>query len=340
MSTGRARGRVRAGRALAQRLVLWLSLVILGLLGPTEARAADHGDPVILIDEGSAAVLLVQPHATVQDVLWSGAPLVAPTDAILAADGALLIADPGADVIHRFDWVAGIEPEPFMPLGGVDLCWLTRSPPANLVYVSGAAGLFEVDASSGSMTRVPASLATPFDVVAMPGGDLLVADPGLVGVMRVNPTNGATAPFAYGGFNCWIALGDQGELYAAGPGGVYLAPPGTGQLEPFATGGFLVDPSALAIGHDGHVYVAERAAPGIGPAIVRLDPGSGAQTVIASGGSLDSPSAVIVLPVAAVPGLAPVGDWLLAAAFAVLVISVWRQLRRAPASPPRTRPGA
>ena len=91
---------------------------VIGAFFAFQVHAADHGDPIIIVDKGAASIILVQPLATIQEVLWSGLPLVSPTDAIFEEDGTLPIADPGAGAIFSFDKVAGVAPQPFIPSTG------------------------------------------------------------------------------------------------------------------------------------------------------------------------------------------------------------------------------
>ncbi len=82
------------------------------------AHASSHNDSIIVLDEGAADVILIQMGSSTQEVLWSGAPLERPTDAVLEANGRwVLIADPDANTIFRFDWVAAPAPEPLAILG-------------------------------------------------------------------------------------------------------------------------------------------------------------------------------------------------------------------------------
>jgi hypothetical protein len=68
-------------------------------------------------------------------------------------------------------------------------------------------------------------------------------------------------------------------------------------LTRLTSGGFLFDPSAVAFGGHGDIYVADRgtAGAGAGPTIVKVHPVTGDQTVVACGGFLRAPSAIVVL---------------------------------------------
>jgi sugar lactone lactonase YvrE len=82
---------------------------------------------------------------------------------------------------------------------------------------------------------------------------------------------------------------------AAGPGSsgaVLRLDPRSGQVSTVAAGGALHDPSDLAFGPDGELYVSdERAA-----VVHRLDPASGALEVISSGGKLSRPNGLVFAP--------------------------------------------
>lgn len=134
----------------------------------------------------------------------------------------------------------------------------------NLVVMDTDAGLIRIDRFTGNQTFVCSRtnfandlLGGPFEIAVERSGMILVAD-GSNGVVRVNPLNGAVAPFAQGG-------------NLAFPKGV------------------AVDPA------NGNIYVADLAALfGQSSRIVRIDPVTAAQTVISSGGELTLPIGLVV----------------------------------------------
>ena len=108
----------------------WCAIAVVGVsyavLGGT-ASADDHEDGSIILDRGTATLFEVPALQSSQVLLWSGLPLVGPTDAVLEPDGTILIIDPDADQIFRFDRTAGtlvaVADSPF------DSCWVV--PPSH-----------------------------------------------------------------------------------------------------------------------------------------------------------------------------------------------------------------
>lgn len=93
--------------------------------------------------------------------------------------------------------------------------------------------------------------------------------------------------------------------FTSGFGGVVCVVPDTGVQHVISQAGSFRQPSDVAISPDGKVFVADQDAltlPG-GPdtgAVFNVDPNSGAQTAVSSGGSFVRPEGIAV-----VPGVAP-----------------------------------
>lgn len=137
-------------------------------------------------------------------------------------------------------------------------------------------------------------------------GDILVADL-TAGIVRVDATTGAQSVLAtitaLGGSPTGICLAPAGGFYVSVDGSpaavVHLASDGATVI-PVSTGGMLAYPGGLAVGPDGALYVAEGALPpdnGGGTlqnrgSIVRVEAGSGAQTLIAADSLFNGPFAI------------------------------------------------
>jgi hypothetical protein len=81
------------------------------------------------------------------------------------------------------------------------------------------------------------------------------------------------------------------------------------------------------------VFLPDPSAGGQGPTIVRVDPVTGDQTVIASGGFLSAPSAVLVVDLTSdLPALPAFGQGVLVAGLAGLAWAVWRNRRKVSAN--------
>ena len=84
-------------------------------------------------------------------------------------------------------------------------------------------------------------------------------------------------------------------IVANGVGGaLILVDPTTGAQTVIGSGGFLGQPSGLAIDAAGHLIVADQQAFGGGGGLIRVDPVTGEQTAISSGGFFINPAAVVV----------------------------------------------
>jgi sugar lactone lactonase YvrE len=91
----------------------------------------------------------------------------------------------------------------------------------------------------------------------------------------------ATAPSSF-------ASTDQSEF----PTGIIGVNPSTGAQAPISLGGLFALPTYIAEGPDQQLYVTDLRAFGTG-AVIRVDPVSGQQTVVAKGGFLNGPSAIV-----------------------------------------------
>jgi hypothetical protein len=301
---------------------------IIGILAASQVHAADHGDPILIVDKGAGAILLIQPFATVQEVLWSGSPLVSPTDAIVEADGNVLIIDPGAGMIFHMEKVGGVQPQPFITSTG-STCWIQRVGSQEILG-SGPDGLTLFNTASGTATPLSTALDDAMDLDTLPDGNILVADPGLNSLVSVDPTTWAGRTFSPDSPNRAIAVSGDGQIAAVGPSGVFLVDDGGGELVLLSSGGALTEPTAVAFGGHGDIYVADPAvsagfAPG-DPVIIKIHPVSGAQIVVATGGFMREPSAILVLNDSPqnVPAIRALGQ----VAIAMLLIGVALRWRR------------
>ena len=94
-----------------------------------------------------------------------------------------------------------------------------------------------------------------------------------------------------------------GKVVAVGEDGVFTVDEQGGPPRFLTNGVFLNALSAVAWGSHGEIYVADKGSagggagpnPGQGPTIVEVDPVTGDQTVIASDGFLQAPSAIVVV---------------------------------------------
>ncbi len=176
--------------------------------------------------------------------------------------------------------------------------------------------IVRVDPVTGAQTTVSSggSLFRPNFLVIDGDGDLLVSDRdafgGSGGIIRIDPVSGAqTTVSSGGGFvdPAGIALDANGDILLAdfeghsgsGTGTVYRVDPITGDQTTISTGGSLEDPFGIAVDANGDILVAdfgnfESVAPGGTGSIFRIDPLTGSQTVISTGGNLIDPAGIVL----------------------------------------------
>lgn len=170
---------------------------------------------------------------------------------------------------------------------------------------SGLGGVFQVDPLSGTQTVLTSggSLVGPTAMAIDANGDLIVVDPfafsGAGGVIRINRQTGAQTTVTSGGHFVLptdLAIAGNGVMYVTdaqafgGPGGVIQVDPHTGAQTVVSSGGSFVHPVGIVIDAGGDLIVLDRHAFSTGPTdagggVIRVNPGTGAQTKIVSGGN-------------------------------------------------------
>jgi DNA-binding beta-propeller fold protein YncE len=185
--------------------------------------------------------------------------------------------------------------------------------PGDILVSDGAFGtgaVILVDPVTGSQTTVSAggSLGGLWGIALDANGDILVAATS-TGIIRIAPSTGGQTIVSTGGSFVapqGIAVAANGDFFvvdqaAFGTGAVFRVDPGSGAQTLISFGGNFASPYNLAIEADGNILVADPNAfgPGCGPgtgAIFRVDPMSGVQTILSSGGSFACPGGVAVAP--------------------------------------------
>ena len=231
-------------------------------------------------------------------------------DAVTLSPGDILVADADSQGgIFKIDPVTGAQSVVYAAnptYRGFNS--LLLDPQQNVIYTtfdrSGSAGILRIDPATGDATPVTTSMFDPFGIVLHPDGMFYVADPNTNGgtgaIIRVNPSTGAQATVASGGFfsSPYQLTVKDGNLIVADIQsdrviGVSVA---DGSQTLIASGGdirtlsdVVLDPSGQLLLSDEDAYPVNSLNNG---GVMRIDPATGSQTMISSGNGLVEPTAL------------------------------------------------
>jgi DNA-binding beta-propeller fold protein YncE len=141
--------------------------------------------------------------------------------------------------------------------------------------------IFRIDLTSGTRQLVASGFGFPWHVRAGPNQQLLVSDQALGAVFVVDPATGRKSPVLQG------LHSPSGLAFDAYHGVVYVSDTGAGRVLSVALSGGapsvvatgLAGPEGVALDHDGSLLVVE----GDAGRLVRINPGRGSRTVVATG---------------------------------------------------------
>lgn len=250
---------MRSGAVGVLGLVLVLSPAWSGAL---ELVAGD----VLVADGCSAAavprVLRIDPATGAQSIVTEGDLLSRPVGIQVEQAGSILVADAGA-AVHA---------------------------------------LIRIDPATGEQTVLSADFDALWDVALEADGDALATDVGANTVFRVDASTGAPAPVSAGAnleFLQAIAVAPSGQIFVTdldddagqSPKLVRIAADGSAQT-PIAAG--FVVPTGLAVDGAGFPIVADASYNAASGALVRVNPTTGAKTVVPTGDFLPFPFDVAV----------------------------------------------
>jgi len=131
-------------------------------------------------------------------------------------------------------------------------------------------------------------ILSPAVASGLKSGDILVADR-TYGLIVVDPVDGSQS-YLTGFFNghgfADVVTNEAGKIYALDSQGVIVAvDAATGAVTPISSGGYLTSSNCMDLSPDGSL-IAQAGAPSYG--LVKVDPGSGSQTLIAPGLPVDA----------------------------------------------------
>ena len=306
-----------------------ITLCILCVLTFRQATAGsiEFGDILVADVAGAfggvSSIIQVDPTTGAQTTISSGGHFDLPRSIAIAEDGTIYVADDGLIAVIRVD--------PTIPDDGlgtnqtvVSSGGIFRSPSeiaidangdivlADRDALGGPGAIIQVDPVSGAQTIVSSGgdFHNPFGIAIASNGDIFVADASAYvdskgGVIRVDPVTGDQSTVSSGGFfelpnNIAIdansdllvvdqfAFNFQDAIFRIDP---TIPDDGLGGNQSVvSTGGIFSGISGLALEPNGDIVVADASV----DRITRVDPVTGAQTIVSSGGLLDAPVAVAV----------------------------------------------
>ena len=280
----------------ARRLVP-AALVALACLAVAPAMARGAPGDIGVADEGnwfgSSGRVLRLPSGGSPSLLAGGAPLSDPWAVAVAADGALLVADEGAEAVFSID-PSGTVDTVVDGDGLQDPVGIALAPDGE-AYVSDRQRdeVLRLDLATGALSHV-ADLQSPTGIAMDQAGSLLVTDG--IALRRIDPGTGAITTVATGApldDPRDIAVQLDGTLYVAGNRQVVRVNPTTGAMSVLATGAPLTDPRGIDIEPDGDLVVADGRFGG--GAVIHVDRETGTKSVLANGGEFRVPSGLGVV---------------------------------------------
>jgi len=172
-----------------------------------------------------------------------------------------------------------VRPAPARPVPFTEPTSIELEPEGTLLLVENNPGrLLRVDPASGRVTVLVASLTRPYSVVRTPGGAILVGVGNLL--ERVDAGGSATTVVQSDGDIGPLAVAPGGDVFYATADRVFRLPGGAGPAVPIGSPG-LSAPHGLAVTVDGAVLVSDTGH----DRVLRIDPASGATSVLAEVGS-------------------------------------------------------
>ena len=286
--------------------------VVSAWVGPI-GRNCDGSNPprsgIFVTDVVAAQIVRIDPQSGAQEAVSSGGLLRRPYGIVALPSGPMLVADAEAGLINIDLRLPAGQQQSIVSSGG-----LLRQPmglaleAGGTVVVTDSNRVIRIDPTrwSGNQTLVSTggSFSTPHAVVVEPSGTILVANQGGgQSMLRVDPRTGSQTVVP-GSKTCanGMTIDAGGNVFVAGSGGcgqhgIFRFTP-AGARSALPSGGNLATPYGMAVDGSGVLLVADPSGSG---SVVRVNPQTGAQTVVSSGGLLVEPIGIAV--VAGSPGV-------------------------------------
>lgn len=230
------------------------------LFGFSTAFASINPGHILVSDSATSSIIDVDPLTGNQVVLSSGGLLHTPSGVALSNDGFIYVSDRTNKSIVRID-----------PDGG-----------------------------GQSLVSSEGYFQDPFNLSFLKNGQLAVVDTdafgGPGGVIQVNPQTGDQTPVSYGGIftvttgivvessSGMLIVGDRGPQAAGNDGVLIRINCETGMQSVLTSSGLLWNPDHIVISSSGDIYVSDHDSPDFGGSVIRVNPITGEQYMVTSGG--------------------------------------------------------
>ncbi|MCJ7626030.1 MAG: NHL repeat-containing protein, partial [Anaerolineaceae bacterium] len=299
------------------------------MTGAARAVTLEPGDLIVADFNGAfdgpvgsplgGRIIKVDPDTGAQTIISSGNLLNGPYDVALDATGNIIVMDAFDQQIIKVNPADGSqtvisEGGLFHTPHGIAIDAAGKIIVADVWY-GGTGGILKVDPVTGAQTVISSggSLIRPSGVTIDAAGNLYVTSSVEVtggwglSVVKVNPTTGAQTVISSGTFrtmHAGIVIDDStGNIFVAEQyynNGIIKVDP-TGAQTFLASGSPFQDPYQLNFDLAGNIVAADTNWFWEGR-IIRVDPGTGAKTLISSGGLLVDPAGIVVFEGAVPPG--------------------------------------
>jgi streptogramin lyase len=284
------------GQVKRGTLVLAALALLCGGVGQVKAGFLLPGD--LLVVQRFNTVIQVDPVTGAETTLSAGGDFTNLTGVAVAPNGSIYVMDQNAfaGALGAVFWVdPRTGAQTTISSGGlfVHPQGLTIAPDGSILVANEQGGnIVQVNPMTGAQSVLTYGI-NPTALAVNANGTVFGADLGTPSVFRVDPVSHAEITVSSGGFLSrpfGIAVAKDGELlvadYLAGgnrPGGIVEVNPATGALSMFSSGGLFDVPYGIATTPGGDIYVADQ-----GTGVIRLDPETGDQSLVATGGDFAS----------------------------------------------------
>jgi sugar lactone lactonase YvrE len=291
--------------------VIWFCIVAcLGSIrAPIALAVTLNSRDIIVADPGRDQIIRVNPSTGAETVISSGGHFYNPADLVLDATGNIFVAEYINDGIVRVNPANGAQTVLAPDIeGAAGIAWDGAGQLLVTADYAINGTLLRVNPVTGAHTTIADHLGSPRGIAVAADGTIYIAD--FSQIVKVNPTSGAVSILSSGALLDYafdVAIDSAGDLLIAnehGPGVVRVNPVTGAQSLLVAGSPPFHNPMGIAIDTDGSLLVADQGVYSEYGGILRVDPLSGATSVVSPSGWLHGIAVVVPEPAGAVSVLA------------------------------------